>query len=314
MMLLTGCEKSEDVIEKLSGILKDTQSDTSIQKSQLKDTDIQKREETLPIADASSEEKDVTGEKVRSDAPASKKRRLESSPLQYHKRLHPEAIPSDWYIRLTAEDTARGMKVTSTQLGALAAEDAEKKHTLKSLTPFGGSYLDIVFVDPESMEEGEYKTSFHTFDREREDSWSFVVKTDDTSADITLSWRGIYVLTPYRDEADRLRYKEYRSISNPLIKRMKLVDMETGEELSISKNGKVQSYQFNMNGSETYHFKWVVSDREVRVAPRVKKRKIIESVEESREANGEKINRCDRQKKSESFDLTQKHIIMEYLH
>ena len=56
-----------------------------------------------------------------------------------------ETKPSNWYIRLVAEDPARKMKAGDTQLGALEISDAVEKHTLKALTPFGGSYLDIVF-------------------------------------------------------------------------------------------------------------------------------------------------------------------------
>ncbi len=56
-----------------------------------------------------------------------------------------EPKPSNWYIRLVAEDSARGLKSVTSQLGELEEDDAVVKHTLKALTPFESSYLDIVF-------------------------------------------------------------------------------------------------------------------------------------------------------------------------
>ena len=89
-----------------------------------------------------------------------------------------ETKPSNWYIRVTAEDPARGMKTNSTQLGELEVDDAVEKHTLKALKPFGGTYLDVVFKDPVGVESGEYKVNFHKYEEGMDDSWHFTVKTD----------------------------------------------------------------------------------------------------------------------------------------
>jgi PKD repeat protein len=177
-----------------------------------------------------------------------------------------EVAPSNWYIRLVAEDPARNMKTASTQLGVLEVDDAAQKHTLKSMTPFGGSYLDVVFRNPSGVKSGDYKVNFHPYREGSTESWEFTVRTDDTTADILLTWRGLYVLHAYVDEQNRRRYREYRSTSNPLIKNMKLVDVESGMEVAAVVKGKAQTYSFNMNGAAERTFRWVVEDEPVTIS------------------------------------------------
>jgi hypothetical protein len=227
----------------------------------------------------------------------------ETTEVEYHKPVVEETKPSNWYIRLVAEDVNRGLKSASAQLGELEESDAVSKHTLKSLSPFGGSYLDVVFKDPAGVKEGEYKTNFHVYNESSEDRWQFMVKTDDANADISLTWRGLYVLTPYIDQQDRQRYKEYRSVTNPLIRQMKLVDSSNGNEIAAAVNGKVQTYSFNMDGQTERTFEWVVETEEVNISvpsSRVSalQRKIVKP-------------KVSMQKKSESFDLTQPPMIKE---
>jgi hypothetical protein len=176
-----------------------------------------------------------------------------------------ETKPSNWYIRLVAEDPARAMKTGSTQLGELDTDDNVSKHTLESLSPFGGTYLDVVFVDPEGVVPGEYKTSFHKYQENSEDSWMFTVKTDDSNAMIELTWRGLYILDPYVDTENRTRYHEYRSMSNPLLKHMKLVDTANGKEIPAIVNGKAQVYAFTMEGVSERTFKWILQTEEVNI-------------------------------------------------
>jgi hypothetical protein len=230
----------------------------------------------------------------------------ETTEVEYHKPVVEETKPSNWYIRLVAEDVNRGLKSASAQLGELEESDAVSKHTLKSLSPFGGSYLDVVFKDPAGVKEGEYKTNFHVYNESSEDRWQFMVKTDDANADISLTWRGLYVLTPYIDQQDRQRYKEYRSVTNPLIRQMKLVDSSNGNEIAAAVNGKVQTYSFNMDGQTERTFEWVVETEEVNISTPSSKvltpqKKVLRS-------------KTLRQKKSESFDLTQPPMIKEDMH
>jgi len=169
-----------------------------------------------------------------------------------------EIKPSNWYIRLVAEDTARALKSSSSQLGELEESDAVQTYALKALSSFSGSYLDIIFANPDGVASGEYKSNFHVYNEDTEDQWFFTVKTDDPNAEIRLTWQGLYILNPYTDDQNRKRYNEYNSITNPLIKHMKLVDTVNGKEIVAMVDGKIEIYTFNMNGQNERVFKWVV--------------------------------------------------------
>jgi len=170
-----------------------------------------------------------------------------------------ESKPLNWYIRLVAKDEVRGLYTGSAQLGQLEEEDATIKHTLKAFNPFGGSYLDIIFPNPEGVSTGEYKVNYQYYEDGEEARWRFIVRTNDVNADISLSWIGIYILTPYMDDMNRLRYTEYQSLTNPLSEYMKLIDSSSGEEIKALIDGKANSYIFNMNGENERLFEWVVA-------------------------------------------------------
>jgi len=183
-------------------------------------------------------------------------------------KLEPKA--QNWYVSLTAEMIGSNLKTESSKLGVLDTSNAQK-HTLQALKPFGNNYLDIVFINPPNVSSGEYKTDFHTYVEGVEESWMFTIKTDNTDADILLSWKALYVLSLYTDSENRQRYNEYKSNTNPLIKYMKLIDTENGEEVAAVVNGEFQNYIFNMNGQTTHTFKWVVSVDEVNISTNKKK-------------------------------------------
>ena len=185
---------------------------------------------------------------------------VEESRTAYNKV---ETIPQNWYIRIVAQERERAFKTENTQLGVLEDINTSLKHSLKALAPYGRYYLDIVFPNPVGLTSGDYKTSFYHNDGSLNNVWNMQVKTDNTDASIELSWRGIYIVTPYQDEYNRTRYKESQSLFNPLAKYMKLVDMSSGEEIPAIYEGKVQKYQFSMGGVTTKNFQWVVSDEVV---------------------------------------------------
>ncbi len=171
-----------------------------------------------------------------------------------------ETIPSNWYIRIIAKDLTSSLKTENTQLGVLEGDNIPSKHSLKALAPFGSSYLDVVFINPQGLDIGEYKTSFYGSSSSLYNMWNMRVKTDNDSATIEISWRGLYIVTPYVDEYNRTRYTEKQSYSNPLIQYMKLIDVSSGKEIPAIYDAKVQKYKFNMNGTTTKDFQWVVSD------------------------------------------------------
>lgn len=220
-----------------------------------------------------------------------------------------EVSPSNWYIRLVAEDTSRALKTESTQLGELDDDNVSQRHTLKALSPFGASYIDIVFVNPSEVPAGEYKTNFHKYVNNAEDRWQFTVKSDDANAEISLTWRGVFVLTPYIDAQGRQRYKEYRSVTNPLVKHMKLVDLQTLDEVAAVNDFQVQTYTFNMNGNDRRSFKWVVTTDEVNIPQPTSRRSMLRQPLDQEELAIKKAE--IEQKKAEKFDLSKPPMFLE---
>lgn len=212
-----------------------------------------------------------------------------------------ETKPSNWYIRLVAEDPARSMKSDSSKLGTLEVNDAVEGHTLKALAPFGGSYLTIIFADPDGVEPGEYKTNFHTYTENVEDRWRFTVKSDDPNAQIILTWRGLNILTPYVDAQNRTRYKEYRSLTNPLNKHMKLIDTSSGNEIAAIIEDEIQSYSFIMGGNER-SFEWVVQEEEVALPLQVSKLSTLKA--KALQMDAKAAQEIILQKQAGSFDLS----------
>jgi len=117
---------------------------------------------------------------------------------------------------------------------------------------------------------GSYKSSFHVSSTDA-DSWEFTVKSNDSTADMILGWRGVYVLTPYTDEQDRVRYHEYRSMTNPILPYMTLLDTATNTEIPVLSNGRVNEYVFNMDGATERTFRWKVKDTSVVILPSIRK-------------------------------------------
>jgi hypothetical protein len=179
-----------------------------------------------------------------------------SEPKMLNKNEIIETVDNEWYIRIVAEDVTNGMKTSGAQLGELSVPDATSKHTLKAIAPFGSTYLDVTFVDPEGVGAGEYKTNFHSQDGTKVDTWEFTVKSHDPNADIILSWRGLYVLSSYIDNENRKRYHEYRSMTHPLLAHMTLTDLTTGTTVNILSDGLAYEYPFNMNGATERVFQW----------------------------------------------------------
>ena len=212
-----------------------------------------------------------------------------------------ETIPANWYIRIVVEDTSHAIRSSSAQLGELDESDATARHTLKALAPFGSGYLDVVFRNPEGMEQGDYKSSFQSYAQDARKIWRFVVLSNDANATIRLGWRGIYVLDPYRDTEDRQRYREYRSLHNPLMYRMKLVDTKTGKEVAAAADDMVQYYLFSMDGAHERTFEWIVEPDSVAV------KKVQRSVTAVNVKNRSKQllhQRSQPNKKQQVFDLS----------
>jgi hypothetical protein len=193
----------------------------------------------------------------------------DNSSIILDKREIIETIAKEWYVRIVVEDTTNDMKTAGAQLGQLDTTDVVTKHTLKAIVPFRPTYLDVVFVNPVGVDAGSYKSNFHASGTDA-DSWEFTIKSHDANANMILSWRGLYVVTPYVDGENRERYNEYRSLTNPLIPYMTLVDVTNNAEVEVMLNDTVNEYVFNMDGVTERIFKWKVKDTSLVTLPRVK--------------------------------------------
>ncbi len=220
-----------------------------------------------------------------------------------------EFKPTNWYIRLVAEDPNRALKTNSAQLGVLEESNAVVKHTLISRGRFTGPYLDIVFIDPNSVAAGVYKTNYHTYQEGAEERWRFTVQADDNTSEILLTWRGLYLLTPYIDDKNREQYKEYRSLTNPLIDHMKLVDVDTGTEIAVSVDGEVQTYVLNMNGQNERVFEWIVQNEVVTLPPQ--NARLVTRQAKSIQKDASIIEEKMIQKRPKLFDLSKPPIFTE---
>jgi len=210
---------------------------------------------------------------------------------------------TEWYIRIIAEDTTNNMKTAATQLGQLNSASAPIEHSLKAIAPFTSPYLDVVFLNPPNIDAGEYKSNFHISSTDA-DSWEFTVKASDSHADMILSWRGLYVLSSYLDNEGRTRYKEYRSLRNPLLAYMTLLDVDKNIEMNVLENNAVNAYVFNMDGATERTFRWILQDSAL---PLVAKQSKIE-VKQNEVFKQLKINALRKDAKSKPSLLKEKRL------
>jgi len=217
----------------------------------------------------------------------------------------PETKPLNWDMRLIAEDALGTMKTDGSRLGQLEEENAVQMHTLKAINPFGGTYLDVVFIDPDGVAKGKYKTNFHVYQDDTEDRWSFTVMTDakHKDSDMILSWRGVYILESYNDKENRKRYIEDISVTNPILRYMKLIDSNTSKEIAAIRDGKMQTFAFNMNGSQSRTFEWVLQLDEVEISKQ-QKSVTVHNVKSNQISSS-------RYKSVETFDLSKPPMIEE---
>ena len=166
-----------------------------------------------------------------------------------------EQKATNWYVRLVAEAPERGLITYSAQLGIVDEQDASEKYNLSHFQPME-PYIDIVFEDPVEADSGDYKASFKPYVEENSERWYFTVKSDDNESNVVLTWRGLYILTPYLNSDGQIRYKEHLSRSNPILSQMRIVDVLTGDEVAIIQDRNIQSMSFNMGGSNTRTFRW----------------------------------------------------------
>ena len=212
-------------------------------------------------------------------------------------KTHIEHKAKEWYVGLVAKVIDSNLKSEDSKLGVLNTPYALIKHSLKAMKPFGRNYIDVVFINPVGLSTGEYKSVFHSYIPDREQRWQFTVKTNHKNADILLSWRALYILSPDIDKLHPERYSERKSNTNPLIKYMKLIDIDTQEEIPATSKG----YSFNMNGDTKHTFEWVVGTDSINMVSKKLKKSILRK-------NRRRVIKQNRDE-IEDFDLSKPPVI-----
>lgn len=162
----------------------------------------------------------------------------------------------EWAVKLNAIDSEGNLGDTKTRFGQVypATDDIDRYDLVSGSRPFSGDFMEVVYRI--SGNESGFSTDYHSVKKDNNDSWTFVVKTNNPDRTVTLSWPGIFKVDSAADEYNRVRlYNEFLNY-DPIMENMQLIDMRTGEIVSAVADGKVQSYTFNMDGETERTFKW----------------------------------------------------------
>lgn len=171
-----------------------------------------------------------------------------------------------WYLRLTVtspdDDSLRDRGNVLGQLDdSLLGQDG---HDLIELNPFASPYLTLVFPHHDWPEAGNYSSDFHATNADDPDQWYFEILSDDRYRNITLYWDQLSLVERDGDLAAGERGRSRSPLmdsAEDLVERMWLEDTLTGDRIYAAESGQLQSYSFNMEGSNSRGFRWVMDER-----------------------------------------------------
>jgi hypothetical protein len=199
-------------------------------------------------------------------------------------------IAPEWKIAFSLQNITDNIDFDGASCGRVSTSDIANKRTLDSFGTKG--LLDIVMYK-DTNKSKEYSIVYKVF--ADDGSWGFdVISTNDT-ADVVIQWQFYKLIRD--NQLNRLKYNEIFDSKNEALKYMKLIDMQTNEEIPAVVDGNINRYTFNMDGSTKHTFKWVYS------------KSIIENTKIY------KVSKKIKRKKShgfqKEFDLTQPPIVRQ---
>ncbi len=177
----------------------------------------------------------------------------------------PQQKSAAWYIRLNVKNIQTGQRFNGAKFGVLDRDDATQAYSLKAFGSIGSTGIDLVFQDETGSVSGDQLVYYRQSESGVRQEWPFTVRSGDSNATIALQMEGFYALASYLDSEDRIRFTETRTMDDPVLAQMKLVDSETGEEIPAMREGRPVVYIFDMNGKQTHHFKWVKETGSVQI-------------------------------------------------
>ncbi len=147
-----------------------------------------------------------------------------------------ELEKGEWYVKLILESQHDELEDPYNMLGQKFDSTAGfDSHDLPELgQTWAGTYLSVIFYRPEWETEKEtFNTDFHAVTPKVSDEWTFEVRSDDPTRDLSLTWVG-----------KRTRMKH-----------MVLVDVQEDVVIPAVIDGVPQVYPFRMNGT-VREFAW----------------------------------------------------------
>jgi hypothetical protein len=166
-----------------------------------------------------------------------------------------KAKKAGWYIRMTAQSDA--LKDANTVFGYLkGAGDAKDRFDAEALSKSGGTYLYTTIYHTDFGKTKNYRSDYRAFKKlgKHSETWTIMVNSGDANADVVLSWDGVTTLK--RDAKGN--YLEKHIKGKKYLKKMRLVDVRSGEVIEVLKGRKSNTYTFNMEGQKTREFKWLL--------------------------------------------------------
>jgi hypothetical protein len=144
----------------------------------------------------------------------------------------------EWAVRLILESEAESLEDSYNRLGQRneAALGLDQYDLPELGQTWAGTYLSVIFYRPEWDEKKQtYNADFHPVTRKKTDEWTFEVRSDNPTRDLSLTWVG----------------------ENTRMRRMVLVDLQEDAVIPAVVQGETQIYHFRMN-STVRQFAWRV--------------------------------------------------------
>ncbi len=146
--------------------------------------------------------------------------------------------PGEWAVQLILTSEAEGLEDPYNTLGQLwnASPELDDYDLPELSQTWTGTYLSVMFYRPDWDSDREtYNTDYHPVVYGKSDEWTFEVRSDDPTRDLSLTWVG----------------------HKTRMKTMALVDIQENVVFPAVVDGEVQVYNFRMNGT-VREFAWRV--------------------------------------------------------
>ena len=162
---------------------------------------------------------------------------------------------NEWYVstRVSVSDPANSTVIGGINpavFGKLTeSSDGYDKHDVPPYASVVGAEAAVVFIHTDWDEKsGEYHSNYHDIEGGETDSWEMTVFSSVDSAEVTLTWDGLYEL---RAVEGQTLYDEKKVLDSSTFENLRLVDTVTGVETPAVKNGKLNTYSFTMSADES---------------------------------------------------------------